>query len=242
MSSEDKEDLSVKIGKLGLYLIEQAKEKIKNLNQQILFRKAEIKKHFREQEIKKSKNLRKKFIDQYEQKLNTNLSSTLLSSKEKLLDLKNELIRDFKTALRKEVNQRIEKKYSNYIQYLLENLNQITDKINTSHQFNIYFNERDLNYFNQNRGKINNNFHHNVNLKKSSEIEVGGFKLEQIQEDIIYNYTVDNIINRNYNLLEHKISEQIKDSEIKIIDSEFEKFINKKKEKMEDILIKYDRI
>lgn len=241
MSSEQ-EDVKTKIGKLGMYLIDQAKEKIKELNQQILFRKAEIKKKYREQEIKKSKKLRKKFTNQYEQKLNTNLSTTLLSSKDKLLDLKNELIRDFQNTLRDNLRRRIEDRYSDYVQYILENIRQIKNKINTSHKLNIYLHERDLQYFKQNIDQITNIFNGRVQLKPSPEIDVGGFKLEQIQEDIMYNYTIENVIEKHYTILEQKVSEQIKDSEIKTVHSDFEAFVNEKKEQMEDILIRYDRI
>lgn len=241
MSSEQ-EDVKTKIGKLGMYLIDQAKEKIKELNQQILFRKAEIKKKYREQEIKKSKKLRKKFTNQYEQKLNTNLSTTLLSSKDKLLELKNELIKDFQNTLRENLRRRIEDRYSDYIQYILENIRQIKNKINTSHKLNIYLHERDLQYFKQNIDRITNIFNGHVQLKLSPEIDVGGFKLEQIQENIIYNYTIENVIEKHYTILEQKVSEQIKDSEIKTVHSDFEEFINEKKEQMEDILIRYDRI
>jgi len=240
--SSEQEDVKNKIGKLGMYLIDQAKEKIKELNQQILFRKAEIKKKYREQEVKKSKKLRKKFTNQYEQKLNTNLSTTLLSSKDKLLDLKNELIKDFKNTLRDNLKHRIEDRYSNYVQYILENIKRIKNKINTSHKLNIYLHERDLKYFKQNKEKLTKIFNGQVELKHSPEIDVGGFKLEQIQEDIIYNYTLENVIEKHYTILEQKVSEQIKDSEIKTIHTDFEEFINEKKEQMEDILIRYDRI
>lgn len=240
--SNDKKDLKERVGKLGMYLIDQAKEKIKELNQQILFRKAEIKKQYREEEIKKSKELREEFINKYEQQLNTNLSTTLLSSKEKLLDLKNELIKDFRNSLRGEVSSRIEDQYSNYIQYLLENMKEVENKVDSSQNVNVFFNERDLRHFSQNADEIYNIFGNDVALKESQDIDVGGFKLELIQEDIIYNYSIDKIIDKNHSLLEKKISEQLKDSEIKNIRSEFEEFINNKKQEMEDILIKYDRI
>ncbi len=241
MSSE-KEDLKAQVGKLGLYLIEQAKERIKELNQQILFRKAEIKKKYREQEIQKSKNLRAEFIDKYEKKLNTNLSATLLASKQELLDLKNNLIKNFKDAIRRETLQSIDKRYSNYINYLLKTMMEIKEKVKSSESLVINLNLRDFNYFSTHISKVKNIFGEKVVIKESSGIDVGGFKLEMPQEEIIYNYSLENTLNKNFDLLEQKISNQVKDARIKDEQDGFEKFVEEIREKMEDTLIIYDRI
>ena len=238
----DEIDLKKRIGKLGMYLIEQAKERIKELNQQILFQKAEIKKKFRKEEIKKSKELRQEFIEEYDHQLNTTMSSTLLDSKEKLLDLKNKLIEDYKNELRGKIIQRINDGYSNYINYILDLMKNIEKQIEASHRSVIYFNSRDFSYFSDHLDKVKDTLGNNVELNESPKIDIGGFRLEQVEEGIIFNYTIENTISKHYKMIEKQISNQITDSEIKDLQSEFESFINQKKEKKEDILIKYDRI
>jgi hypothetical protein len=63
ISMSENRDLKERFGHLGMYLIEKAQEEIKNLNQQILFQKAEIKKRYRERTEDRSEKLRNQLID-----------------------------------------------------------------------------------------------------------------------------------------------------------------------------------
>lgn len=225
-----------------MHLIEQAKDKIKDLNQEMLFRRAEIKKRYRNRLDSKSSQIREQFIEDYNNILNTNLSSTLLESKDRILDLKNNLIKIFIEDLRDEIEKRIQKNYEGYVQYILNLFRSIKDKDSIPKISILYFNERDAEYFSSDVKKITNILNKEFEIKETSKVKIGGFILEQIEGEISFDYTIDNIIEDNYSLIEMQFSDVIKDTEIKKLQSEFEDFINDKKKKIEEFLINYDRI
>jgi vacuolar-type H+-ATPase subunit E/Vma4 len=237
--TNQKRKLRAQFGKLGMYLVDQAKDKIKELNQQTLFRKGEIKKKYREREERKSKELRKKFIDDYNHILNTNLSTAILNSKDKLLEFKNKIIKDFINDLHIELEQRINKNYSEYQDFIFNSIKSIKNNINEPENVRIYFNSRDIKNF---KRKIGDIIGGGTNIKEDPTIEIGGFKIEQIRQQISFNYTLDNIIQENYSVIETKFAAIITDSEIKELQTEFEEYISEKKKKREDILVEYDRI
>jgi len=225
-----------------MHLIEHAKDKIKDLNQEMLFRKAEIKKRYRNRLDSKSSQIREQFIGDYNNILNTNLSSTLLESKNRILDLKNNLIKIFIEDLRDEIEKRIQNNYEGYVQYILNLVRSIKDKDSIPKSSILYFNERDAEYFSSNVEKITNILNKEFEIKETSKVKIGGFILEQIEGEISFDYTIDNIIEDNYSLIEMQFSDIIKDTEIKKLQTEFEDFINDKKKKIEEFLINYDRI
>jgi len=240
--SEKKINLKSQFGKLGMHLIDQAKGKIKDLNQEMLFRKAEIKKRYRNRLDLKSDQIRKGFIEDYNNSLNKNLSSTLLESKERILDLKNNLIELFIKDLREEIKKRIKNDYEGYVGYLLDKFDNIKNKNDFSKDSILYFNERDINYFRKNIEKLKNIVNNEFQIKKELKIEIGGFILDQDGGEISFDYTIDNTIEENYSKIEMNFSNIIKDTEIKKLQKEFEEFVNQKKKTIGDYLIDYDRI
>lgn len=231
-----------RFGKLGIHLIEQAKDKIKDLNQEMLFRKAEIKKRYRNRLDTKSNEIRQQFIDDYNNILNMNLSSTLLESKDRILELKNNLIRVFIIDLHKEIDNHIRVNYQGYVDYLLDLIREIKGQNYIPNNSFFYFNERDYEFFEKNDHKLTEVIQKEFKVKQSSKIDIGGFILEQADGEISFDYTIDNIIEGNYSLIEMEFSDIIKDAEIKKIQSEFEDIINENKKKIETYLIDYDRI
>jgi len=240
--SDKKINLKSQFGKLGMHLINQAKDKIKDLNQEMLFRKAEIKKRYRNRLDSKSNQIRKGFIEDYNNSLNKNLSSTLLESKERILDLKNNLIKLFIKDLREEIKKKIKNNYEGYVEYLLDIIDTIKNKENLPKNSILYFNERDMDYFRKNIEKIKNIVNNEFQIKKELKIEIGGFILEQDDGEISFDYTIDNTIEENYSKIEMNFSNIIIDTEIKKLQKEFEEFVNQKKKSIGDYLIDYDRI
>jgi vacuolar-type H+-ATPase subunit E/Vma4 len=240
--AEENKQLKSRIGKLGMYLIDQARNKIKDLNQQILFRKGEIKKKYRELEEKKSKNLRNEFIVDYNHILNTNLSSTLLDSKEKVLTFKNRIISNFINDLYAELENRIKNNYSDYQSYIIKQIEEIKSEVDNPHEIIIYFNSRDFKFFKNSVNKIENIIGRGFKIEEDPKIEIGGFKLENAKQKILFNYTLESVIQKNYSMIETKFTSIIADSKIKDLQTEFEEFINQKKKDREEILVEYDRI
>ncbi|MBD3215787.1 MAG: hypothetical protein GF311_24465 [Candidatus Lokiarchaeota archaeon] len=243
MNISDKNiNLKSRFGKLGIHLIEQAKDKIKDLNQEMLFRKAEIKKRYRNRLDTKSNEIRQQFIDDYNNILNMNLSSTLLESKDRILELKNNLIRVFIIDLHKEIDNHIRSNYQGYVDYLIDLIREIKGQNYIPNNSIFYFNERDYEFFEKNDHTLTEVIQKEFKVKQSSKIDIGGFILEQVDGEISFDYTIDNIIEGNYSLIEMEFSDIIKDGEIKKIQSEFEDIINENKKKIETYLIDYDRI
>ncbi|TFF94693.1 MAG: hypothetical protein EU544_04145, partial [Promethearchaeota archaeon] len=84
---------------MGIYLLDKAQKEIKEINQKSLFQKAEIKKKYLDKSDENSKKIKEKFIRDYNNYLNDTLSSVLLDSKEKLLKLKDGMLKELKKGL-----------------------------------------------------------------------------------------------------------------------------------------------
>ena len=74
-----------RFGKLSLYLINQAENEIKKINQQTLFQMAEVRKKARERTSESSLKMKAHFNETHNKLLNNSLSSYLLKIKEEVL-------------------------------------------------------------------------------------------------------------------------------------------------------------
>lgn len=227
---------------MGFYLINKAQNEIREMNQQVLFQKAKIKKNYMEKTYEKSLKLKKSFIETYDLSLNDSLSSNLLNLKEFFLDLKHKIINEFNNDLQNRIKENIKKNYSKYINFLLKNIKNISRNADLSSKIVILFNSRDYNYFSKNSDKIKNLFKNEVLIKKSKNNFIGGFELVKVKGDISYNYTIDNLIDKNSNFIQAEISKIIDDTEIKKIEGEFEAFFKDQKLGIEGYLKEYDQI
>ena len=239
--SEEK-DLKERFGNLGLYLVEKAKEEIKEINRQNLFQKAEIRKRYIDRSNESSSRIRRHFIEIYKQYLNSKLSKTLIDSKEEVLKIKNQLVEKLKNFIKNYLKEKIEISYSNYINFLIDKIKQNKDFIDQPPKIIIIFNSKDFNYFNENPNELKNLFKNSIELKKDSHQSIGGFKVILANGEISFNYSVDDIINENLSIIQQEFSNIISDSEIKEIESNFENFIQNQKKSIKQYLENYDRI
>jgi vacuolar-type H+-ATPase subunit E/Vma4 len=228
-------------------LINKVQEEIKQINQQNLFQKAEIRKNYIERVNDTSKKIRNSFIEIYNESLNNSLSSTLLNIKEKILKLKNTLINELKHDFFQDIKDSIEKNFSNkkdnsYLNFLLNNLKNFSQSL--THRSNIItiLNSRDYEFFNNNLKLIETQLQNKLILKRSDEEFVGGFKFIQENENILYDFTIENILNKNEGIIQQEFPKLVDESEIKKVEEDFEQFIQKKKLEIEEYLKKYDRI
>ena len=239
--SEEK-DLKERFGNLGLYLVEKAKEEIKEINRQNLFQKAEIRKRYIDRANESSLRTRGHFIETYNQYLNSMLSKTLIDSKEEVLKIKNQLVEKLKNIIKNYLKDNIEDSYSNYINFLIHKIKENKDFIDKPSKIIILFNSKDFNYFNENTNKLKNLFKNAIEIKKDPHQSIGGFKVILANGDISVDYSVDDIINKNLSIIQQEFSNIISDSEIKEIESNFENFIQNQKKGIEQYLVNYDRI
>ena len=239
--SEEKE-LKKRFGNLGLYLIDKAQNEIKELNQKTMFQKGEIKKRFLERSNERSLRLRTHFTENYKHFLNQSLSTTLLKGKEKFLDLKNNLITNLTTSLFNLIKEKREENYSAYIKYLLNLINQVKKTMEKPQDIELIFNDKDYNYFIKNFDKISDLFKNPVEINKDRYDFLGGFKISLVGGVISYDYTIDNLIDKNSSFIQMEISKIINDSEIKVTEKEFEDFIEEQKKRIAEYLIQYDQI
>jgi len=239
--SEEKE-FKKQLGNLGRYLIEKAQNEIKELNQKTLFQKAEIKKRFIERSDDRAIKLKQHFIDSYHQFLNQSLSSTLLNGKEKFLNIKNNLIKKLNASLFKLIREKMDNNYASYIDYLLDSIKNVKKTIDKPQEIELIFNHKDYNYFIKNFDKIVDLFKNPIEINEDKRDFIGGFKVSLVGGVISYDYTIDNLINKNSSFIQMEISKIINDSEIKEIEIEFEEFIKNKKKLITEYLTQYDQI
>ena len=209
----------------------------------MLFEKAEIKKKNREKLTQKSESLKNDFISNSIQELNTNLSSTLLNSKQLILEIKKRLIDECIEELKNELNKRIKKNQSEYYTFILNLIKQIYYNNNILKKKSIlYFNNVDFKHFNQNKEELDTISGKNIKIEQSDIISIGGFLITQDKGDVMFNYDFSNMIRENLSFIEIQFTQLISDFGIKKLQIEFESFITTKKKEIKDYLIKYDKI
>ncbi len=235
-------ELRERFGNLGIYLVEKAQNQVKEMNQQTLFQKAEIKKTYRERTQEQANKKRAKFIEDYKEKLNTSLSKTLLWSKEKLLNLKNDLVKKTKELLIDSVKKSMEKNYEDYLKYLNQALSKVSEKVNKSLELTLIFNNKDYEHFKNNLAQLKEYFENSIDLAKSKEEIIGGFIINVEEQQISYDNSLDSLIEENYSFLEKNLTNLISESKIKEIENEFKEFVENKKSNIENELRRYERI
>lgn len=233
-------ELKEKVGLLGLFMIDQAQREIKEINRTTLFQKAEIRKNFEDRMRKQSEKLKENFIEQYNEILNSFLTSTLLESREKLLSLKIELINNLKISLKNHIKDSINERYENYIDFILKYIQNISSNIDKPGEIILFFNSRDYNYFNKNLGSIKNILKNPIIVEKANEEYIGGFKVNITKTNISYDYTIDSLLISNYVDIEIEFSKLITDIKYKESNDEFENYVNLKKKEIENYLKNYD--
>ncbi len=208
----------------------------------MLLQKAEIKKRHIERNIESSKRLRDQFIETHNQFLNNALSQTLLNIKESILNLKRRLIKELKISLKNLIKEKIDKEYSYYITSLINRIKEVSPIIDKPPRVTILLNNTDFNYFNENFAKIEDIFKNEVGITKTATDFIGGFKVITPNEDILYDYSIDNLISKKSSLIEIEFSRVFSESEVKTLEKDFEQFIQKKKLDIDEFLREYDRI
>jgi vacuolar-type H+-ATPase subunit E/Vma4 len=223
-------------------MIEKAQKEIKDLNQQTLFQIAEIKKRYIDKTVERSSKIRKRFAKNYTNYLNQSLSSTLLKGKETVLKLKNKLINELKTKLNSLISEKINKHYANYIIYLINSMKSVKPNIKRHQEIELLLNSKDYDYFLKNYSKIENSFEVPVEIHEDQKDFIGGFKVILGGGLISYDYTIENLINKNSVYIQMEISKIIENIEIKSIENKFDNLIQVQKHKITEVLRIYDQI
>jgi len=223
-------------------MVEKAQKEIKNLNQQTLFQKAEIKKQYMDKTVERSSKIRKRFAKNYTNYLNQSLSSTLLKGKETVLILKNKLINELKTKLNSLISDKINEHYANYINYLINSIKGIKLNLKKHQEIELLLNSKDYDYFLKNYSKVENLFETPVEIHEDQKDFIGGFKVILGGGLISYDYTIENLINKNSVYIQMEISKIIENIEIKSIENKLDNSIQVKKHKITEVLRTYDQI
>lgn len=227
---------------MGLYLVGKAEEEIKDINQKALLQKALIKKNSLDKLTENSLRARKYFIDTYNQFLNNSLSSTLLKVKDNFLKFKNSLLKELKIHLINNIEESIRKFYQNYKNFLINKLSGIVPVITKTKENIILVNSTDYDFIKNNFNKLPDSFKNNANFKISDEKIIGGFKVLLDNGKISYDFTIDNIINKNSILIEKEFSTIFNESKVKGLEQNFENFIKDRRLSIEEYLKEYDRV
>ena len=223
-------------------MIEKAQKEIMDLNQQTLFQKAEIKKRYIDKTLERSSKIRKRFAKNYTNYLNQSLSSTLLKGKEIVLIIKNKLINNLKTTLNSLINEKINNNYANYIKYLIDSIKNVKPNIEKHKDIELLLNSKDYDYFLKNFSKLENLFEVPVEIHEDKKDFIGGFKVTLGGGLISYDNTIKNLIDKNSVFIQMEISKIIDNIEIKSIENKFDNFLQVQKNKITEVLRRYDQI
>ncbi len=233
-----------RFGKLGLHLIDQAENDIKNINQQTIFQIAEIKKKNRERSEDSLLKMKEHFNETFNRLLNNSLSSALIKIKEEVLKSKNKLMAELISDLTNLIEKKINDNYSNYIEFLLTDLKNIKHVVDKPPEITITLNSRDFNYFNSNSDRITRIFKNTIKLIKSEKEFTGGFICMLSSENISYNDTIENQLKKNTSIIEIEFSKIFYESEtdIKQLENVYLKFIQNQRQLINEYLQNYERI
>lgn len=242
MSISEHNELKEQFGRLGVNLMNTAKKQIKELNQNTLFQKSQIKKNLLKRNNENSLKTKTHFIETYVQLLNNALASTLLKAKQDVLEIKNTLLNELRLELLKRIESNIDSNYENYVIYLINELKKFAQTIKSSHNVSILLNERDYKFFSKNSHKIKDLFKTQITLQITDEPFIGGFKAYIVNENISYDVKIESYILKQSLLIESAFSEQFSEKNITELFQNFEKFISNKKDSIEAYLKEYDRI
>jgi vacuolar-type H+-ATPase subunit E/Vma4 len=229
-------------GKLSLYLINQAENEIKKINQQSLFQMAEVRKKARERTSESSLKMKTHFNETYHKILNNSLSSYLSKIKEEVLKSKNKLMLELISDLTGLIKDKIKNNYSSYISFLLKKLENIKHLVDKSPEIIIYLNSMDFKYFTNNMGKIESILRRKVSLIKSKEEFTGGFKCVIMTGHLSYDYTIENQLKKSTSSIEIEFSKIFSDSEhdIRALENNYIQFIKNQKLAVNEYLKKYE--
>ncbi|MHA1194027.1 MAG: hypothetical protein ACTSP9_17350 [Promethearchaeota archaeon] len=242
MSISEHKELKEQFGRLGLNLIKKAEKEIKEMNQNTLFQKSQIKKNLLKRNNENALRTKTHFIETNNQLLNNALASTLLKIKQNVLEIKNKLLIELRLVLLKRIESNINNKYEMYVAYLINDLKKFAETIKHSREVSIALNKRDHKFFSENSRKIQDLFETQITLQIADDSFIGGFKAYVESENISYDVTIENYILKQSVLIESAFSEQFSEKSITELTQKFEKFIIHKKENIQEHLKEYDRI
>ncbi|MHA1294104.1 MAG: V-type ATP synthase subunit E family protein [Promethearchaeota archaeon] len=238
----DEKKLREKFGRFSLYLIKKAESKIKEIYQQNLFEKANIKKKYSEQLNENSLKMRNHFIETYNQFLNNILSQTLLNAKAKILELKKKLIEKLKDNIREIIIEKINTNYSSYLKYLTNKIKDVLDTIVKHQNLELFLNSKDYNYFFNHLNEIKDLSKKEIEIKNANYEFIGGFKIFYREGLILNDFTIENLINKNSYLIEIEFSKIFSFENITKIEDSLGNFIRDKKDTIQEFLEQYDRV
>lgn len=225
-----------------MYLINQAENDIKNINQQTLFQIAEAKKKNKERTRDSSLKMKAHFNETFNKLLNSSLSSTLLKIKEEVLKSKNKLKLELISDVTELINDKIKNNYSGYTNFILKTLENIKYIIDKPPEIMIILNSRDYEFFGKNAELIEKIFKNKVLIKKSEKNFTGGFICVVLSANISYNYTIENQLKKNSSIIEIEFSKIFSDSEsdIKKLENDYVQFIQNQKLAIDNYLKDYE--
>lgn len=223
-------------------MIKKAEKEIKEMSQNTLSQKSQIKKNFLKRSNENSIRIKSNFIETYNQVLNNALASTLLKIKQDVLAIKNKLLNELRLALLQQVKSIINNNYESYITFLINDLNKFAQTVKYTSKISLVLNKKDYAYFSENSRKIEDIFKTQITLKTTEVSFIGGFKAFLENEEISYDLTLENFIAKQSVLIESAFSERFFETFIDELNQKFEKFISNKKENIEEHLKEYDRI
>jgi vacuolar-type H+-ATPase subunit E/Vma4 len=241
---ENDSSLKKEFGNLGLYLVENAENEIKEIERKQVLLNSSLKKRKNERIEQILNKKKKQFKDQYHSQINESTVSILLDIKNQLLELKNKLITNIKNDFKEAIALKISKNYDKYINYLLKIMKEKVDDLKIHKKMTFILNSNDFNYLSNHKELLKSNQINNYELQKSEKETIGGYILIIPEESFNLNYMLENQIKMHTNAFESLITEELSLLEESYygINEKFEKSIEDIRKKIHIYLEKLEEL
>lgn len=166
----------------------------------------------------------------------------MIQAKESIINLKNNLLNDLKHELKNQLEEIIVRNYSNYLNFLNERIKSSLEIIDKPPKVIIQLNQKDFSAINRDISKIENLFKNKIEVISSKEDLIGGFKVILEDGKISYNYSIDNMLVKNFIIIEKHLSQIFSETEMEKLQINFERYIKNKKQEIKEYLKEYDQI
>jgi vacuolar-type H+-ATPase subunit E/Vma4 len=186
--------------------------------------------------------IREQFIKTYNDYLNEALASTLLNLRQELIKIKTNLLNELRSDLTDKVASIIDNNYEAYHKNLERDLDNFIQSFYSFNNITIFLNNRDYQFFAKKSTHFKDKFGDSISLINSKGNFLGGFRASLDKEKITIDNTIENEISKKSTFIENEFSKIFSEERIRDLSNNFEHYILKKKEQIQEYLDEYDRI
>ncbi len=234
-------DLNKSFGKIGIFLMEKAQKEVNKFLENSEKLKTELEIKLLKSIDKRKVRMRQEFINQYNEIINKFKSDSILKLRESFLERKNEIIDIFKTFLLDSIRKDIVANIKKYHEFLGVKYKEMMPMIKEEATL-LSFNKRDYDFFKKNPESLKKIFLKNCQINNKVIQSIGGFVANSKEGLISFDYTLENLINKQIDFINFEFEKLFEKLEIDKIEFECENKIEELKQKILRFLEEFDKI